>query len=262
MELISLKETEGVFPRYVPLRLKVLHFWEYASYKVDWGFGYLLSRIRVKYPSIVPVGRDQFPFWAINTAITAGDWYIPSFGYVPAYNIMIYRAQNNGTTAAAGEPVWPLNAGGTVLDNNVTWKAYTPESVWCSYAPDLKIEIFDIANDKERQSEPFIVDLFSTPGREGSFYRPAPLPYNQAGFGVNASVTPPKYSSSLNFLYRYGDAIWIKFSGMQSITTIKNPETGAMDACTAFWSPSYIDILLEGYYVPQRTFKMWKGVKV
>jgi len=261
VELISLKAMEGIFPKYAYKRIKVEHFWEYFSFKIDFSFGYLLRRLRIKYPSVIPAPRDVYTAWTNGANVAGGAWFIPSANYAGTKGYIIYTTLAGGITGGA-EPAWPIQIGATVIDNTVTWIAVDPASVWCKQVNDIKIEIFDNANNFVRQPEPHVVELFSTPGKQNSFIRPAPQPYDQSGYGVNFSANAPLFSSTLNFLYRFGDIVWIKFSEFERVTQLNDPNGDPAQLTSPFWSPNYIDVFLEGYYTPEKAYEAWKGANV
>jgi prepilin-type N-terminal cleavage/methylation domain-containing protein len=64
---------------------------------------------------------NRYPKWRSGTAYTysvfAATYVIPT-----NFNGHYYRLTNSGTSgAASAEPLWPLNTGGTVNDNGITW---------------------------------------------------------------------------------------------------------------------------------------------
>lgn len=115
-------------------------------------------------------------------------------------------------------------------------------------SPDLKLEFFDNANFNARQPLPFSASLISSPGKDGcraitySGSVMIPEPYS------TSAEPAPKSISNLNFLYRYGDIIRIDITGQNRQLF---EET--------IWCPYFIDLLLIGYYVPQKTFEMYGG---
>ena len=104
----------------------------------------------------------------------------------------------------------------------------------------LKLEFFDNANYTARQPAPFSFDLISSPGMDGATVSAAPSPADAEAFNVNFSAKPfPKSLGTLNFLYKYGDVLRIDVTGQ------------LFDSGTGLWSPNYIDLLMQGYYVPE-----------
>lgn len=119
------------------------------------------------------------------------------------------------------------------------------------FSKEIKLEIFDNANYRARELDAFTGILISSPGKEGCQKYTAANPVDNNAFSVEFSATPAiKSVSNLNFLYKYGDVIKIDISGMEY-----NATDGA-------WQPQYIDIFLEGYYVPKRIFDLVKRKKL
>lgn len=175
-----------VLPYFIYKRLKLTHYREYFTFKIDYGFGYWLRSIRVKYSEL---------------------------------------ANNRPST-------FYITPGGE-------------ES-----APKLLLEIFDNANFKARQPLPVFAELISTPGSDKCYSFAAPLPVDNDGFSINFSASPAvKSLSNLNFLYKYGDIIRIDITG-------QTPPNEGSDM-----KPLYLDLLLTGYYVPQKSFEMYGGVE-
>ena len=67
------------------------------------------------------------PNWSNGTAVSAGDVVRPS-----RPNGHYYTAQNDGTTGAS-EPTWPINGGGTVDDNGITWEESGASLEWSRF---------------------------------------------------------------------------------------------------------------------------------
>jgi hypothetical protein len=63
------------------------------------------------------VTKTDVPQWAASTAVNAGEYRRPKANP----NGRHYRAQNSGTTGASEPGTWPTTAGGTVVDNTITW---------------------------------------------------------------------------------------------------------------------------------------------
>jgi WD40-like Beta Propeller Repeat len=69
-------------------------------------------------PVRVTVAAVQGTIWEASNSITAGTKKYPTN---PTGTPYYYVANNSGITAAT-EPAWPITAGGTVVDGNVTWQ--------------------------------------------------------------------------------------------------------------------------------------------
>jgi hypothetical protein len=50
-------------------------------------------------------------------------------------------------------------------------------------------------------------------------------------------------------------------NGQQLISSYTNPFSGAVGAITPVWNPAFIDVFIEGYYVPDSTLSLWTGGK-
>ena len=259
MELITLKNIDGIYPKLIYKRIAVDNLKMNFSYKIDYGFGYMLRRIRVKYPELnPPLGVADFPAWSPLTAYVLDDVVTGSGGGV---NPTVFMCTAAGVSAA-GAPAWNHKRGTTTLDGGaVTWIALDQVLDIGHVTAPLAAEILDNANNNPRQQEAIPIDLMSSPGRTGSIYRKAPLPVDLNGYGVNFSANQSLFSSTLNFLYRYADIIWITFSNIESVTSIITP-TGSVKTVPAFFAPGFIDVVLEGYYVPEKAFTMWKGASI
>jgi hypothetical protein len=55
---INLDIARDVFPLVIYKRLQVGHYREYFTHQIDYGFGYLLRYVRIKYPAYAPVKPD------------------------------------------------------------------------------------------------------------------------------------------------------------------------------------------------------------
>lgn len=98
------------------------------------------------------------------------------------------------------------------------------------YSPDLNLEFFNKSQLKARQLEPVPAILLSTPSGLGT--KPALLPAS-----VPANIRGSR--KILNFFYPYGDTVEIHITGQDTT------------------NPEYIDLVLEGYYVPDKSLLYW-----
>jgi len=112
--------------------------------------------------------------------------------------------------------------------------------------PELYIEFFDKGNFKARQANPIPIPLLSTPGNSDVWNSGGPFTDGH----YNSTARMPLYSKFLNFLYVYGDVIDIEITGQQG-TQLPGP-TG--------YQPWFADVMLEGYYIPEESLTMWKGM--
>lgn len=133
--------------------------------------------------------------------------------------------------------------------------AVDPEAFF--YAPRLKLEFLEISSHKVRQPSPLPIDLFSSPVMSGdSYMATAPSPVDNEGFGLNNSASGTiRYSSILNYLLVYGDQVWLRITEqvLQTEVILSTPVT--------FWNPGYIDLIVDGYMVPEEKFSVTKGGK-
>jgi hypothetical protein len=272
MELIAMKAMEGITARYPYVRVQVSNINQDFFYKIDNSYGYMLRRVRVKYP-----GKQLVPFpasmaWLALTGFS-NQWVKPTAAYTATKNPLVFYTPAPGGVTGAVEPAWPTQPGTAVVDGGVTWYgidalapypssfpyASTVFTRLLSIANRMKVEFFDQANlDKLRQTAPVETELFLTPGGEGSYTRNAPSPFDLTAYGVNFSANPPYFSSTLNFLYRYGENIQIRFTGQRVIDQIVLP-SGGIVSVTPYWCPNFIDVFLEGYYVSEKQFQVFKG---
>ena len=262
MDLITLKNIDGIFPKFIYKRLRVDNVKMNFFHKIDYGFGYLLRRIRVKYPDqdSAAITGANFDAWAAETTYAEGAIiYVPSLSTLA--NPPLFVCTVAGDSGAA-EPAWSVLPGSTTADDTATWTAYDPALDFGHYVNDLDLEILDNANNNPRQPSPVKVDLMTSPGRAGTIYRNAADPVDQNGYGINFSANPALFSSTLNFLYRYNDLIQITFSNIEIVDQVISPYDGTPAAVTPFYSPRYIDLVLEGYYVPEKAFDLWKGARI
>jgi hypothetical protein len=230
-------------------------------YKIDYGFGYMLRRIRIKYPDINPcAGVTAFPAWAPATLYVTGNVVYDTSSTLK--NPSLFLCTTGGTSGGA-IPVFNHKRLATTADGigTLVWTAYDLVKDFGDFVKDLELEILDNANNNPRQPSPLKVDLLSSPGKSMSYYRNAPSPVDNAGYGINFSSNQTFFSSTLNFLYRYNDLISLTFSNISTVTQVIGP-TGAAYTVPAFFSPSYIDVVLEGYYVPEKAFDLWQGARI
>ena len=59
--------------------------------------------------------------WSASLGVSADDLILPTKDNATGF---VYKAQGSGTTGGS-EPTWPIAYGGTVVDNDITWEAYT-----------------------------------------------------------------------------------------------------------------------------------------
>ena len=117
-------------------------------------------------------------------------------------------------------------------------------------APALFVEFFDNYNGRARQVEPSPLPLLSTPNHGGNVEHEVRNPGGPDLFTVKTGKTSEKI---LNFNYPYMDVLRFAITG------------GGVPMKTYYGDvyPS-IEIVLDGYYVPETSLEMWeqrRGIK-
>lgn len=270
MELITLKNIDGMYPRYLYKRLTVNSPKMNFMYKIDYGFGYLLRRIRVKYPDlnqpvlVAPpaVPTTEFTPWTLGTVYAPGDIVYSPTHVAAMKNPPVFMCTVGGTSGAA-EPIWNMFRGDVMADgpDTLMWQNLDLALDCGHFVSDLDVEIIDQANDNPRQPSPVKIDLMSSPGRAGTLFKNVNVPALTGVREIAWTANQALFSSTLNFLYRYNDLIFITFSNIEYVSSIVAPD-GNSHVVTPFYSPSYIDVFLEGYYVPEKAFDLWKGARL
>jgi len=105
------------------------------------------------------------------------------------------------------------------------------------FNPFLRIELFDTGTGKARQVQSIPLDLITTPNRV-SINSPKFGNFEQ-GAGVRGS------SKILNWYYPYGDTIEARITGQ------------VFAPVPVAWRPVNVGIMLEGYYVPEKSLGLW-----
>jgi hypothetical protein len=104
-----------------------------------------------------------------------------------------------------------------------------------------KIELLQKLNYTELQSEPYPVDLISTPGWSDVYYHPAPAPVDAGALNVCADCNPPvKNKIILNVFYQHNEAIEV---------LIQRYNSGFL---------CHFDLLLFGYLIADKKLAMWR----
>lgn len=109
---------------------------------------------------------------------------------------------------------------------------------------DGKIEFVQSYAGRPLQNVPYPARLISTPAETGVTITPAPSPVDQDAYGVNMTATPVKNNIILNYLYQRRETLDLRF--LFSVVG------------SALQIDSYVDILLEGYYIPDRISGEWQ----
>ena len=119
------------------------------------------------------------------------------------------------------------------------------------YEGKVKIEMISKVRGREYQMFPFYPRLISTPGDTGT-YPPAPAPVDSGALNrvsyarrvENNLSASPSSRLPLNVFYHYRENVFIN-----------------VQLSTFFWGlygPSFADLLLIGYLIPERKLAMWK----
>lgn len=111
-------------------------------------------------------------------------------------------------------------------------------------ARNLKIEFVQSHAARMLQNAPYPARLISTPAEPGVVIAAAPAPYDQTAFGVNMTATPVKNNIILNYVYQRRETLDARLRF--DIIPI------------GFEQDAYVDILFDGYYVPDRVLDEWK----
>ncbi len=115
-------------------------------------------------------------------------------------------------------------------------------------SPTISLEFLAASSVFPRQPSPVLADLLGTPA--GRFIeRATVMPNGVAAIGPVLGTTeidwPRGSRKLLNFAFIENEVVQIKITG-QSV------QGGS-------WTPAYIDVLLEGYNVPERSMAVWGG---
>lgn len=104
--------------------------------------------------------------------------------------------------------------------------------------PIIGVELQSGSGDIRYQMQPIPAALYSAPRFAGVITKAETSPVDQKGFGVNMSAEFKPRSNKINLFYEQGETIVIYLSGQQYFSG------------PAIWGPDYIDIALQGVYVP------------
>lgn len=99
------------------------------------------------------------------------------------------------------------------------------------FGPNLRFETYQTAANKFPQNVPIPFELVGSPGSTG-------VTIDAAG---NMTATPVLNAKLQNVVHPYRDTIDFRITG-QNLTT-----------------PTQIDIMLIGYYIPEKKLQMWSG---
>lgn len=124
---------------------------------------------------------------------------------------------------------------------NRTWRFSRIDN----FSPELLVEFFSGASVKGRQNEAFAVTDITTPaGNDDHDISANPSPV--APGNINTMTVGKRGARKLlNFYYPLNDIIEVHFTGFEVVGG-------------EFW-PTMIDLVLEGYLVPEPGLSQWKG---
>lgn len=124
--------------------------------------------------------------------------------------------------------------------------------------PEARVEVYNRAYSRARQSGKAMVagwpqlyaeiplNTISSPGGANTRWNVAPAPVDTTAFGVNMTATPVKSAKFVNLTFPYADTIEVRI-----VDSLVGPAWG--------WFPNYVDILIQGYLIPEQALAMWEG---
>jgi hypothetical protein len=155
---------------------------------------------------------DQYThIWTANHFFGDGETIIPT-----TPNGRFYLALNAGTSGSS-QPTWPTTIGGTVVDNNITWRcmlvtcATRQYGKWCTI--DDSVNIYDYLNTDITSWTPYNLNLEN--GSGGQRYR-TPLYINRQAMRFHIWTT--ESGTDGNFLCAADSAGDIKYGNIVTAT--------------------------------------------
>lgn len=140
----------------------------------------------------------------------------------------------------------PLDFGYGYLLRQISSKWPKYENQIGAQYPNLNISLFNTIRGATRQNNPIPLRLVSTPGKDGCVQVAAPAPVDNDIFSVcYTSVPPVKNRLIYNLFFQYRDAIHLKLNWSPQLPL-------------QFFENSYMDIMLDGYLIPQKDLSMWE----
>ena len=111
--------------------------------------------------------------------------------------------------------------------------------------PELALEFLAMSSIFPRQSSPVLASLLTTPAGRNLVY-PLTQPNGQVSMAPAGPINWPRGSRKiLNFAFIENDTLQIKVSGQ----TLQG----------GTWTPGYVDLVLEGYNIPEKSMSIWGG---
>lgn len=144
----------------------------------------------------------------------------------------------------------PLDYGFGYLLRNISsrWSAF--DHGGALFSNGLDIELVHWTRGRRLQNFPYPLRLISTPGETEPIppavtgYVASPLPVDTTGFSINFFASPVRNRIVINEYYFYRETLYLElqFRSRAALSTDTN----------------YIDVMLDGYLIPERSLDMWK----
>ena len=119
-------------------------------------------------------------------------------------------------------------------------------SKWANFTgevqPPLDYELIHTTRGRKLNNIPAPLRLISTPGTDGVTVVNAPSPVDNAGFNVCMSDEPLKNRVVINEYYFYRETLYLNLY---------------FRAVAGVEIDRYIDIMLDGYLIPEKDLEMW-----
>lgn len=110
--------------------------------------------------------------------------------------------------------------------------------------PQVLVELTEVVRERSRQNVAYRLRLISTPAEPGVVVSAAPSPVDLDNFGVEFTATPVKKQEPVGgIIFAYGSNVELKVTGQQFVA--------------GTWRPQYVDIVLVGYSIPEKSLIMW-----
>lgn len=104
--------------------------------------------------------------------------------------------------------------------------------------PLVAVELTDGTGAVRWQLQAIPAQLYSAPRLDNVIMKTETSPFDLLAYGVNMSAVFKPRSNTINLFYDIGENIFIRLSGMELLTP------------PGYLCPNYIDIAIEGYFIP------------
>lgn len=153
---------------------------------------------------------------------------------------LIYkRLVTNGAPVKFLEPL-PFGYGFILIDLRAQWAFKTDND---DILPELKVEFKKTVGSKMLQDKPYWLNHVSTPGNQDTLEaQTEPMPVDNFNYSVAFEAKSVKNQIRYNEYYQYREVIDLNL---------------LYDTHNALPSTQYIDIVLVGYYVPDKSLSVW-----